>query len=113
MVFERSVLAAPDEPIALRLPTNAGAAVSVDGQLRGVLEPGDWTGVHAAPTRLRAARRGPTDFYGRVRRRMRLTDAPPAGADGEVPPLWPLTAPPHDLEHPNLPTPRRPRPRSP
>ncbi|MFE6867260.1 NAD(+)/NADH kinase [Kitasatospora sp. NPDC057692] len=114
MVFERSVLAAPDEPIALRLLSNSGtAAVSVDGQLRGVLEPGDWVGVYAAPTRLRAARLGPTDFYGRVRRRMRLTDAPAAGTGGEVPSTWPLTAPPpHDLEHLNLPTLRRPRPRS-
>ncbi|MFI2609722.1 NAD(+)/NADH kinase [Kitasatospora sp. NPDC018619] len=105
MVFGRSVLAAPDEPIALRLlPTSGNAAVSVDGQLRGVLEPGDWIGVYAAPTRLRVVRLGPTDFYGRLRRRMRLTDAPATASDGEVPPTWPLTAPPpHDLEHLNLP----------
>ncbi|MFD4656776.1 NAD(+)/NADH kinase [Kitasatospora sp. NPDC058444] len=106
MVFKRSVLAAPDEPIAIRLLSNSGtAAVSVDGQLRGVLEPGDWVGAYAAPTRLRVARLGPTDFYGRVRRRMRLTDAPATSSDGEVPSAWPLTSPPpHDLEHLNLPT---------
>ncbi|MGW3230541.1 NAD(+)/NADH kinase [Kitasatospora sp. NPDC001095] len=106
MVFERSVLTAPDEPIAMRLlPHSGSAAVSVDGQLRGVLDPGDWIGVYAAPTRLRAVRLGPTDFYGRLRRRLRLTDAPAAASDGEVPSAWPLTAPPpHDLDHLNLPT---------
>ncbi|MFE4519856.1 NAD(+)/NADH kinase [Kitasatospora sp. NPDC056783] len=106
MVFKRSVLAAPDEPIAMRLLPHSGlAAVSVDGQLRGVLEPGDWVGVYASPTRLRAVRLGPTDFYGRLRQRMRLTDAPAAASAGEVPSTWPLTAPPpHDLEHLNLPT---------
>ncbi|MFJ9443441.1 NAD(+)/NADH kinase [Kitasatospora sp. NPDC101235] len=106
MVFMRSVLAAPDEPIAIRLlPDSGNAAVSVDGQLRGVLEPCDWVGVYAAPTRLRAVRLGPTDFYGRLRRRMRLTDAPATSSDGEAPSTWPLTAPPpHDLEHLNLPT---------
>ncbi|MFG3547551.1 NAD(+)/NADH kinase [Streptomyces sp. NPDC047725] len=106
MVFDRSVLAAPDEPIGIRLlPSSGSAAVSVDGQLRGVLGPGDWIGVYAAPSRLRAVRLGPTDFYGRLRRRLRLTDAPATASDGDVPAVWPLTAPPpHDLEHLNLPS---------
>ncbi|MFC0597914.1 NAD(+)/NADH kinase [Streptomyces palmae] len=105
MVFKRSVLAAPDEPIAMRLlPHSGSAAVSVDGQIRGVLDPGDWIGVYAAPSRLRVVRLGPTDFYGRLRQRLRLTDAPATASDGEVPSAWPLTAPPpHDLEHLNLP----------
>ncbi|GGQ56486.1 NAD(+)/NADH kinase [Streptomyces flaveolus] len=106
MVFNRSVLAAPDEPIAMRLlPHSGSAAVSVDGQLRGVLEPGDWIGVYAAPSPLRAVRLGPTDFYGRLRERLRLTDAPATASDAGVPSAWPLTAPPpHDLDHLNLPT---------
>ncbi|MFC5799899.1 NAD(+)/NADH kinase [Streptomyces formicae] len=105
MAFNRSVVAAPDEPIALRLLERSGlAAVSLDGQLRGVLRPGEWIGVYAAPRPLRAVRLGPTDFYGRLRERMRLTDAPAAAADGEAAPLWPLSTPaPPDLEHLSLP----------
>ncbi|WEO99089.1 NAD(+)/NADH kinase [Streptomyces sp. FXJ1.172] len=105
MVFNRSVVAAPDEPVALRVLDRSGqAAVSIDGQLRGVLSPGDWIGVYAAPRRLKAVRLGPTDFYGRLRERMNLTDAPAALADGEAAPLWPVTTPrPADLAHLALP----------
>ncbi|MGW2420621.1 NAD(+)/NADH kinase [Streptomyces sp. NPDC001709] len=105
MVFNRSVVAAPDEPVALRILERSGqAAVSIDGQLRGVLGPGDWIGVYAAPRRLKAVRLGPTDFYGRLRERMNLTDAPAALADGEAAPLWPVTTPPPgDLAHLALP----------
>jgi NAD+ kinase len=110
MTFNRSVVAAPDEPIVLRLLERSGqAAVSIDGQVRGVLEPGDWIGVYAAPRRLRAVRLGPTDFYGRLRERMNLTDAPAAIADGDAAPLWPhTTPPPPDLAH--LAMPPRPNP---
>ncbi|MBY8868877.1 NAD(+)/NADH kinase [Streptomyces sennicomposti] len=105
MAFNRSVVAAPDEPVALRLLDRSGqAAVSIDGQLRGVLDPGDWIGVYAAPRRLRAARLGPMDFYGRLRERMNLTDAPAAVADGTPAPLWPVSSPrPGDLAHLALP----------
>ncbi|GGI95242.1 NAD(+)/NADH kinase [Streptomyces brasiliensis] len=105
MAFNRSVVAAPDEPIALRVLERSGqAAVSIDGQLRGVLNPGDWIGVYAAPRRLRAVRLGPTDFYGRLRERMNLTDAPAAVADGSPAPLWPVKSPPPgDLAHLALP----------
>ncbi|MFF7356293.1 MULTISPECIES: NAD(+)/NADH kinase [Streptomyces] len=105
MVFNRSVVAAPDEPIALRILERSGqAAVSIDGQLRGVLSPGDWIGVYAAPRRLKAVRLGPVDFYGRLRERMNLTDAPAALADGQAAPLWPVTTPPPgDLAHLALP----------
>ncbi|MFH8681623.1 NAD(+)/NADH kinase [Streptomyces lydicus] len=105
MTFNRSVVVAPDEPVALRVLEQSGrAAVSVDGQLRGVLDPGDWIGVYAAPQRLRVARLTPTDFYGRLRERMRLTDAP-AAADTAVTPLWPhTTRAPDDLAHLRLPS---------
>ncbi|MGW4568169.1 NAD(+)/NADH kinase [Streptomyces sp. NPDC004561] len=105
MVFNRSVVAAPDEPVALRVLERSGqAAVSIDGQLRGVLGPGDWIGVYAAPRRLKAVRLGPTDFYGRLRERMNLTDAPAALADGGAAPLWPVSSPPPgDLAHLALP----------
>ncbi|MEU2061236.1 NAD(+)/NADH kinase [Streptomyces sp. NPDC013455] len=106
MAFNRSVVAAPDEPIALKVLERSGrAAVSIDGQVRGVLNPGDWIGVYAARRRLKAVRLGPMDFYGRLRERMRLTDAPAALADGEAAPLWPVTTPPPgDLTHLALPT---------
>ncbi|MGW3360773.1 NAD(+)/NADH kinase [Streptomyces bungoensis] len=105
MAFDRSVVAAPDEPIALRVLERSGqAAVSIDGQVRGVLNPGDWIGVYAAPRRLRAVRLGPMDFYGRLRERMNLTDAPAALADGTAAPLWPVRSPPPgDLAHLALP----------
>lgn len=105
MTFDRTVVAAPDEPIALRVLERSGqAAVSIDGQLRGVLDPGDWIGVYPATRRLRAVRLGPMDFYGRLRDRMNLTDAPAAVADGTPPPLWPVTTPrPRDLAHLALP----------
>lgn len=101
MAFDRSVVTAPDEPVGLRILERSGqAAVSIDGQLRGVLGPGDWIGVYAAPRRLRALRLGPMDFYGRLRERMNLTDAPAAVADGSPPPLWSVTTPPPgDLAH--------------
>ncbi|WP_330461440.1 NAD(+)/NADH kinase [Streptomyces sp. NBC_00820] len=105
MTFNRSVMAAPDEPIALRVLERSGqAAVSIDGQMRGVLNPGDWIGVYRAPRRLKAVRLGPMDFYGRLRERMNLTDAPAAVADGNAAPLWPVsTRPPGDLAHLALP----------
>ncbi|MFE6286977.1 NAD(+)/NADH kinase [Streptomyces sp. NPDC057877] len=101
MAFNRSVVTAPDEPVGLRVLERSGrAAVSIDGQLRGVLGPGDWIGVYAARRRLRAVRLGPMDFYGRLRDRMRLTDAPAAVADGTAAPLWSVsTPPPGDLAH--------------
>ncbi|MBV2354072.1 NAD(+)/NADH kinase [Streptomyces sp. J2-1] len=105
MAFNRSVVAAPDEPIGLRVLERSGrAAVSIDGQVRGVLNPGDWIGVYAAPRKLKAVRLGPMDFYGRLRERMNLTDAPAAVADGEAAPLWALSSPPPpDLAHLALP----------
>ncbi|MEU4009086.1 NAD(+)/NADH kinase [Streptomyces pseudogriseolus] len=101
MTFNRSVVAAPDEPVGLRILERSGrAAVSVDGQVRGVIGPGDWIGVYASPRRLRAVRLGPMDFYGRLRERMNLTDAPAAVADGTPAPLWPVSSPPPgDLAH--------------
>jgi NAD+ kinase len=101
MAFDRSVVTAPDEIVGLRVLERSGpAAVSIDGQLRGVLDPGDWIGVYAAARRLRAVRLEPMDFYGRLRERMNLTDAPAAVADGEAPPFWSVTTPPPgDLAH--------------
>ncbi|MFJ2114739.1 MULTISPECIES: NAD(+)/NADH kinase [unclassified Streptomyces] len=105
MTFDRTVVAAPDEPVALRVLTHSGeVALSVDGQLRGVLEPGDWVAVYGARHRLRLVRMGPTDFYTRLRERFRLTDAPATAADGEAAPLLRPEGPvPEDLAHLRLP----------
>ncbi|WP_042378264.1 NAD(+)/NADH kinase [Streptacidiphilus melanogenes] len=108
MTFNRTVVAAPDEPVALRmLPHSGRAAVSIDGQLRGVLDPGDWIGVYRAPQRVRLIRLHPTDFYGRLRDRFRLTDAPATAADGETAPSFfrPDSPVPPDLAGLRLPPP--------
>lgn len=104
MTFDRTVVAAADEPIAVRvLPHSGQGAVTIDGQLRGVLDAGDWLGVYAAPRRLRIIRLGPNDFYERLRTRLRLTDAPATAADGEAAPLFRPGGPvPHDLAHLHL-----------
>ncbi|MGW2449248.1 NAD(+)/NADH kinase [Streptomyces sp. NPDC001675] len=107
MTFDRSVVAAPNEPVALRvLPTSGRAAVSIDGQLRGVIDPGDWIGVFRASHRVRLIRLRPTDFYGRLRERFHLTDAPATAVDGEAAPFFrPATPIPPDLAQMRLPPP--------
>jgi NAD+ kinase len=106
MTFDRTVVAGADEPVALRvLPHSGQAAVSVDGQLRGVLDPGDWIGVFAAPRPLRLVRLRPADFYGRLRDRLRLTDAPATAADESAPLFRPSAPVPEDLAHLYLPPP--------
>jgi NAD+ kinase len=106
MTFNRTVVAAPDEPIALRvLPHSGQAAVSIDGQMRGVLDPGDWVSVYGSPRRLRLVRLRPTDFYGRLRDRFGLTDAPATALDGQSELFWqPAHSPiPPDLAHLRIP----------
>ncbi|MGW1024734.1 NAD(+)/NADH kinase [Streptomyces sp. NPDC002577] len=107
MAFNRTVIAAPDESIALRvLPHSGRAVVSVDGQPRGILEPGDWIAVLVAPEPLRIVRLAPANFYGRLRERMRLTDAPATAADGAAAsPSWPAGPVPDGLRHLRLPPP--------
>ncbi|MEU3184126.1 NAD(+)/NADH kinase [Streptomyces sp. NPDC006923] len=114
MTFNRTVVTAPDEPVGLRvLPHSGDVAISIDGQLRGVLEPGDWVGVYGAKYRLRLVRMGPTDFYSRLRERFRLTDAPAStAADGQAAPLFRPNSPvPADLSHLRLPPAQPPAPR--
>ena len=100
MTFDRSVVAAPDEPVALRiLPHSGRVAITVDGQLRGVLDPGDWVAIFPAQRRLRLVRMGPTDFYSRLRDRFRLTDAPATVEDQSAPCFGPDSSPPPDMAH--------------
>lgn len=86
MIFDRSLVLAADETVAVRVLERSGqVAVSVDGQLRGVLDPGDWVAVYAGGARARIIRLQPSDFFGRVRTRFGLTDAAAALADGNPP----------------------------
>jgi NAD+ kinase len=102
MIFNRSIVLGADEVVAVRVLERSGrVAVSVDGQLRGVLDPGDWVGVYAAPWRARLVRLRPSDFYGRLRDRFGLADAPAAVADsGDAPIVYRPDGPvPPDMAH--------------
>ena len=105
MVFDRSIVLAGDEIAGVQvLPQSGQVAVSVDGQLRGVMDPGDWTAVHASPWRARLVRLRPVDFYGRLRERFGLADAAAALADGPAPRAFrPTQPPPDDLKGLQLP----------
>jgi len=82
MVFNRSLVLAAEEEITVRVLDQSGqVAVSVDGQLRGVLDPVDWVTVRKAEHSARLLRVRPSDFYSRLRSRFGLSDAPAAVAD--------------------------------
>jgi NAD+ kinase len=101
MVFDRSLVLAIDEAVGVRVLERSGrVAVSVDGQVRGVLDPGDWIRVYAGPKRARLVRLKPTDFLARVRERLGLFDATAALADGEPPLIYRPNDPvPPDMAH--------------
>ncbi|MFY1669725.1 NAD(+)/NADH kinase [Plantactinospora sp. WMMB334] len=82
MVFNRSLVMAADEAVTVRVLERSGqVAVSVDGQLRGVLDPGDWVTVLPARAPAHLVRLRPSRFYSRLRERFSLADAPAAVAD--------------------------------
>jgi NAD+ kinase len=94
MIFDRSLV----------LEHSGQVAVSADGQLRGVLDPGDWVSVYAAPHWARLVRLRKTDFLHRVRDRFGLVDSQAARADGTAPETYAPADPlPDDLAHPGPP----------
>lgn len=101
MIFDRSLVLAADEAVGMRVLDHSGqVAVSVDGQLRGVLDPGDWIAVYAGRRRARLVRLRRSDFFGRLRSRFGLADAAAAAADGDAPLEYrPDTPPPAELRH--------------
>ncbi|MGZ4611835.1 MAG: NAD(+)/NADH kinase [Kineosporiaceae bacterium] len=106
MIFNRSLVLGADEVVSVRVLDRSGqVAVSVDGQLRGVLDPGDWVAVYAAPWRAKLVRLHRPDFYGRLRDRFSLADAPAAAADTGGAPMHyhPAAPPPSDMKHLYLP----------
>lgn len=105
MIFDRSlVLDARRERVTLQVLERSGpVAVSVDGQLRGVLNPGDWVSVYAAPHWARLVRLHESDFLPRVRDRFGLVDSAAALADGGAPLHLPADPLPDDLARPGPP----------
>jgi NAD+ kinase len=101
MVFNRSVVLDCSQRIGILVLEHSGqVAVSVDGQLRGVLNPGDWISVYGAPKRSKLVRLSEPDFLGKVRDRFGLVDAAAALADGRPPAYAPNEPMPADLAHP-------------
>ncbi|KAA9155774.1 NAD(+)/NADH kinase [Amycolatopsis acidicola] len=101
MVFNRSVVLDKTQRIGLLVLEHSGdVAVSVDGQLRGVLAPGDWISVYGSQRRSKLARLSEPDFLGRVRDRFGLVDSAAALADGQPPAYAPNEPMPPDLAHP-------------
>jgi NAD+ kinase len=100
MAFNRTVIAAATEEVGVWVLSHSGRiAVSIDGQVRGVLDPGDWVAAYRAPYRLRLVRLKPLAFYRRLRERFQLADAPAAAGD-PIPPFYrPSTSCPADLAH--------------
>ncbi|HEY1972545.1 MAG TPA: NAD(+)/NADH kinase [Pseudonocardia sp.] len=85
MIFDRSLVLGGDQRIGVRVLERSGpVTVSVDGQLRGVIEAGDWVSVYASGYRARLVRLQDTDFLARVRQRFHLADAAAALADGRA-----------------------------
>lgn len=105
MTFDRSLVLGADESIAIIVLEHSGrVAVTVDGQIRGVLDPGDWVAVYANPQRAKLVRLTEPDFFGRVRERFRVADAAAAAADGNAPRFYRPDLPvPPDLRHLYLP----------
>lgn len=101
MIFDRSLVLAGDEPVAVRVLQHSGqVAVSIDGQLRGVLDPGDWCAAYGGRRPARLVRLHPSDFLGRLRSRFGLADAAAAAADGDSPMEYrPDGPPPSDVQH--------------
>ena len=105
MVFNRSLVLSVHQRVGVRVLERSGqVAVSVDGQLRGILHPGDWISVYAGPHRARLVRITEAPFLDRVRLRFGLADSAAALADGDAPLLYDPGIPlPPDLAHPGPP----------
>ena len=106
MAFDRSLVLASDELITIRVLDKSGrVAMTVDGEVRGVLEPGDWVSVFAQRWRVKLVRTRRPDFFKRVRDRFGLADAPATLADGKPPLTYlPGSPVPEVLQHLHIPT---------
>lgn len=84
--YNRGLVLSLDDAVALDiLPGFGQAAVEVDGQLAGYVEPGERLDIRPRPAAARVVRLGRTTFYERARRKLRITDSaeiPASGRDG-------------------------------
>ena len=63
MVFDRSLILSHRQRVGVRALEHSGRVlVSVDGQVRGVLDPGDWVSVYAGARRAKLVRLADVDF---------------------------------------------------
>jgi NAD+ kinase len=102
MSFNRSIVLSRYERLGIRVLERSGqVVVSVDGQPRGLLDPGDWVSVYPARRRARLARMTDPVFVERLRSKLGLTDAAAALADGSAPAVYaPIEPLPPDMADP-------------
>jgi NAD+ kinase len=102
MVFNRSLVLSSRHRIGMRVLARSGqVAVTIDGQLSGVLDPGDWINVYGARRRAKLVRLDEPHFLDRVHDRFGLADSRAAVADGRAPETYDPGIPiPDDLAHP-------------
>src|SRR5688572_22187218 len=73
MSFNRSIVLSRTERLGVRVLERSGqVVVSVDGQPRGVLDPGDWVSVYAAQRRAKLVRLADPVFVNRLRSKLGL-----------------------------------------
>src|SRR6266511_347962 len=85
--FNRGVVLSVDDAVALEiLPASGRLAVEVDGPVAGYVGPGERIEMRSRPAAARVVRLGRTTFYGRARRKLRLSDS------AEIPASWPDSA---------------------
>jgi len=72
-LFDRTVVAGPADAVSITVADDQdGALVSTDGLVPILVRPGGRVEVRGAGRPVNVARIGPSDFYGRVRRKFRL-----------------------------------------
>jgi len=72
-LFDRTVVAGPHDAVSITVAVDQdGALVSTDGLVPILVRPGGRVEVRGAGRPVYVARIGPSDFYGRVRRKFRL-----------------------------------------
>lgn len=78
--FNRALFLSSDEKLALHiLPGSGELSVEADGQLVGLLRPGEVLDIDLLPAAAHVVRLGRTTFYQRAQRRLRLTGSVEAG----------------------------------